>query len=89
VTPTHTAKRLRTPTWIYADRVTGMPFFIGQPRVNTHIMSILCNATKFNVRRGIMLGIGHTLTAAKPHFWVKTALEPRTWRFGPGFVAWL
>jgi hypothetical protein len=32
----------------YADRVTGVPF-IGQPIVNTDIMSILCNATKFNV----------------------------------------
>src|SRR5450631_4166104 len=31
---------------------------IGQPRVNTHIMSILCNAMKFNVRRGILTGNG-------------------------------
>jgi hypothetical protein len=53
VTPTSTAIKLRTPTWIYADRVTGMPF-VRQPLVNTHIMSILCNATKFNVRRGIL-----------------------------------
>jgi hypothetical protein len=30
-----------------------MPF-VRQPPVNKHIMSILCNATKFNVRRGIL-----------------------------------
>jgi hypothetical protein len=30
-----------------------MPF-VRQPLVNPHIMSILCNATKFNVRRGIL-----------------------------------
>jgi hypothetical protein len=40
VTPTPTAEKRRTSTWIYADRVTGVPF-VRQLLVNTHIMSIL------------------------------------------------
>ena len=35
-----------------------MPF-VGQPTVDTHIMSILCNATRFRVHCHIfMLGMG-------------------------------
>jgi hypothetical protein len=54
---------------------------VGQPRVNTHIMSILCNAMKFNVRRGIMLGSGHTITAAKPYFPAKAAFGAQNLAF--------
>jgi len=70
VTPTPDSHQAANADWIYANRVTGVPY-VGQPTVDTHIMSILCNATKFNVRRGIMLGSGHTLTAAKPYFGAK------------------
>jgi hypothetical protein len=86
VTPTPDSHQAADADWTYANRVTGVPY-VGQPTVDTHIMSILCSAMKFNVRRGIMLGSGHIFTAAKPGFWGKTALEPKTRRFGLGFVA--
>jgi hypothetical protein len=56
VTPTPTAEKRRTSTWIYADWVTGMPF-VRQPLVNTHIMSILLQRNS-NVHRGILSGVG-------------------------------
>lgn len=50
--------------WIYADRVTGMPF-VRQLLVNTHIMSILLQRNSNNVHRGILSGNGHTLPARR------------------------
>jgi ribosomal protein L37E len=65
--------------------VAGMPE-LGQSRQNTHIMSFLCNATRFNVQRHICDGERPTsrrLAGRRPVLSGASRFQDRIGTFGP------